>query len=56
MEVKYELSKNLRDTIVNYLSNITVQSTIGHNLITIVQELNKLNEIKNEVKKEEPVI
>ena len=49
--MKYELPKELKDTIVSYLESVVVPSTVGFNLITIVKALSTLNEIK-EIKEE----
>ncbi len=49
-----KLSKQNRDEIVNYLRSVTVPSLVGASLITIADILSELEEIKEEVKKDEP--
>lgn len=47
----YKLPKQTRDSIVTYLSNLVVPTSVGYNLTVIVETLSKLEEIP-EVKEE----
>lgn len=46
----YKLPNQLRDEIVNYLSNIVVPAHVGANCKAIADALMKLEELKEDVK------
>lgn len=50
MTKKYEITQEVRDQIINYLTNVTVPSTVGASLISIAEALKALPEIKVEEK------
>ncbi len=47
----FKITKENRDTIVNYLKSVIVPSQVGANLIQIAGMLEGLEEIKEEEKK-----
>ncbi len=54
--MEYKIKKDARDTIINYLSSLTVPARDGANLMEIVKALSSLEEIKIEIKKEETTV
>jgi len=50
----YKLPTQLRNEIINYITNVTVPASVGSDLIKIAHTLTQLEEIKEEPKPDEP--